>query len=132
MIKANKSLIFGIFLLAVGLLMTFVSLTLIPMTRNVVSGTVMAVGQGAPVDMFQYYINGLLAGGYISIAPTWIVYTIGLFGLLFSYVGVYGIMNRDSNSPYLFLFTKSYWFNFQNSIDYKAPIVLKNKKIMPR
>lgn len=128
MIKINKSFIVGILCLIIGLIITYVSLTLAPLTRSVVSGTALAVSQGAPVDMFQYYINGLLSGGYISIVPKSVIYIIGIIGLLFSYIGVHGIVNRDSKSPYSFLFKKSYWLSFQNSVDYKLPIVLKNKR----
>lgn len=122
----NFILIGSVFILF-GLTLLIISLSMIPMTDEVVSGTILALHQGAPISLFQYYVNGLLSGGYISIIPNWLVYSLSIMSLIFIYLGIYLVINRKKENPFSYLISKKYWNNFQKGFQYKAPVVVKKR-----
>lgn len=124
----NKNITIGVVLFFLGLSIASVAVTLTSMTDKVIAGTVSAVGQGAPLEMFQYYIKGLLAGGHISIVPVWFIHIMGFLGVSLIYSGVHVLINREKESPYAYWFKLNYWREFQSNIKYRAPVKIKKKR----
>jgi hypothetical protein len=93
-------------------------------TMAVLNNAVIAVYSGYGLKNFLDPVVGLLANGNIKLVSPIIVKATLFLSLVFMYVSVFKIVNKDNNNRLRDIFTMAYWRHVDVGIVYK-PVKIK-------
>lgn len=118
--NVNKiiNMFFSVFFIFLGLAMIAFSLTINGLVGTVIENTSIAIAEGEDIGSIIEPIMGILANGYYMNVDKWVARLISLFGVIITYISIYGLVNNKNNISITSVFSKKYWSVFCPSFSY--------------